>query len=55
VAVELQGQLLARERELGSREGVIPTWEDALAAFVRTLGKVRSKRDASCVRTESEV
>jgi hypothetical protein len=33
VAIELQGQLLARERELGSRKGTIAMWEDGLAAF----------------------
>jgi hypothetical protein len=32
VADELQGQLLAQERELDSREGVIAAWEDGLVA-----------------------
>jgi hypothetical protein len=33
VAVELQGQLLAWERVLDSREGAIAMWEDGLAAL----------------------
>jgi hypothetical protein len=40
VAVELQGQLLARERELDSREGVVVMWEEGLAAFACMLGEV---------------
>jgi hypothetical protein len=52
VAIELQGQLLAQERELESREGAIATWKDGLAAFERALGKVRMECDASCVRAE---
>jgi hypothetical protein len=41
VAIELQEQLLAQERELDSMEGTIATWEDKLAAFECALGKVR--------------
>jgi hypothetical protein len=52
VAVELQGQLLALERELDSREGVIVVWEDGLAAFERTLGKVHMKCDTNHVWAE---
>jgi hypothetical protein len=40
VVVELQGLLLARERELDRREGAIAAWEDGFAAFERTLEKV---------------
>jgi hypothetical protein len=47
VTIELQGQLLAWERELDSREGAIITWEEGLVAFARTLGEVRTERDAS--------
>jgi hypothetical protein len=36
---ELQVQILARERELDSREGAITTWEDGLAASQRTHGR----------------
>jgi hypothetical protein len=32
-AVELQVQLLARERELDNREDAIAAWEDGLVAF----------------------
>jgi hypothetical protein len=48
VTIELQGQLLARERELDSRESAIVMWEEGLAAFSRGLGEVRMERDASC-------
>jgi hypothetical protein len=47
VAIELQVQLLARERELDSKKGAIMEWEDGLVAFEHTLGKVRKARDAS--------
>jgi hypothetical protein len=47
VAVELQGSLLAQERELDSREGVVVMWEEGLAAFAHVLGEVRVERDAS--------
>jgi hypothetical protein len=33
VAIELQEQLLAQDRELDSREGAIIVWEEGLAAF----------------------
>jgi hypothetical protein len=33
VAVELWEKLLAREREVESREGAIAAWEDGLAVF----------------------
>jgi hypothetical protein len=51
--VELQEQLLARERELESREGAISTWEDGLAAFECALGRAHIERDASRVQAEA--
>jgi hypothetical protein len=39
--VELQGQLLAREREVDSHEGAIITWEEGLVAVARTWGGAR--------------
>jgi hypothetical protein len=53
VTVELQGQLLARERELDSREGAIVMWEQGLAAFARVLGLVHAERDASHARADA--
>jgi hypothetical protein len=47
MAVELQEKLLARERELDSREGTIAVWEDGLVAFERALGKVDMERGTS--------
>jgi hypothetical protein len=49
VAVELQGQPLAQEIELDSKEGVIAAWEDGLAAFEHSLKIVRAEHDASHV------
>jgi hypothetical protein len=51
--VELQERLLAQERELDSREGAIATWEDGLAAFKCSLGKVCTKCDAKRVWDEA--
>jgi hypothetical protein len=53
VAIELQGQVLARERELDSREGIIAAWEDGLVAFERTLGKVHVEHNISHVWAEA--
>jgi hypothetical protein len=53
VAVELREQLLARERELESREGSIATWEDGLVAFEHALGRVHSEHDANHVQAEA--
>jgi hypothetical protein len=39
VAVELQEQLLTRERFLDSRKGAISMWKDGLAASEHTLGR----------------
>jgi hypothetical protein len=47
VTVELQGQLLAQERELDSCEGAIIVWEEGLVAFARALGEVHAERDPS--------
>jgi hypothetical protein len=40
MVVELQEQLLARERELDSREGTLMAWEYGLVAFECALGRV---------------
>jgi hypothetical protein len=53
VAVELQGQLHARERGLDSWDGAIVAWEDGLAAFEHAQGKVRIESDASCIQVEA--
>jgi hypothetical protein len=53
VIVELQEQLLARERELDSREGAIIAWEESLMSFTRVLREVRVKRDASHARVDA--
>jgi hypothetical protein len=44
---------LPEARELDSREGVIATWEDGLAAFKCALGKVLIEHDAHHVRAEA--
>jgi hypothetical protein len=48
MAVELQEQLLARERELGSREGTFMGWEDGMLFFECTLGRARTEVDTEC-------
>jgi hypothetical protein len=53
VEIKLQGQLLAQERELDSREGGIAMWEDGLAALECTLGKVCMEHDTNHVRAEA--
>jgi hypothetical protein len=52
VIVELQEQLLARERDMDSREGAIITWEEGLVAFARALEEVRTECDASRARAD---
>jgi hypothetical protein len=47
VVVELQGQLLVQERELDSSECTVAMWEDGLAYFERTLGKVHKKHESA--------
>jgi hypothetical protein len=51
-AVEWQEQLLAWERELDRGEGAIATWEDGLAAFECTLGRVCTERDIEHAQAE---
>jgi hypothetical protein len=53
VTIELQGQLLAKERELDSWKGAITTWEDGLASIKHALGKVLTERDVG--RAQAEV
>jgi hypothetical protein len=53
VDVELQEQLLTRERELDSREGAVAVWEEGMVAFARVLEEVHTKRDASHVRADA--
>jgi hypothetical protein len=53
VVVELQEQLLVRERELDSREGAIVTWEDGLATSKRALGRAGMERNAERAHIEA--
>jgi hypothetical protein len=53
MAIELQEQLPARERDLDSRECILMVWEDGLAASEHALGKVRMECDGECDRTEA--
>jgi hypothetical protein len=53
VAIQLREQLLAGERELESREGAIAAWEDGLAVFEHTLGRVCTEHNASHVQAEA--
>jgi hypothetical protein len=53
VLVELQGQLLARERELDSREGAAVVWEARLVAFACVLREVCVEPDASRVHADA--
>jgi hypothetical protein len=48
MVVELQEQLLALERELGSREGTFMGWEDGMLFFECTLGRARTEVDTEC-------
>jgi hypothetical protein len=47
VVAELQEHLLARERELDSREGAIITWEESLLVSARALREVGARCDTS--------
>jgi hypothetical protein len=38
VTIELEGQLLAWDRELDSRKGAIVVWQEGLATFVHAWG-----------------
>jgi hypothetical protein len=53
MTIELQEQLLARERELDSQEGAAIAWEEELAAFVCVLGEVCVERDTSRARANA--
>jgi hypothetical protein len=53
LVIELREQLLARERELHSKEGIITVWEDGLVAFEGSLGSVCTERDARCVQAKA--
>jgi hypothetical protein len=53
MAIELQEQLLARERELDSKEGALMNREDGLAASLCALGRVHMECDAKCDRAEA--
>jgi hypothetical protein len=48
VTVELQGQLLAWERELDSQEHILMAREDGLAASECALGRARMECDGEC-------
>jgi hypothetical protein len=53
LVIELREQLLARERELHSKEGIITVWEDGLVAFEGSLGSVCTERDARRVQAKA--
>jgi hypothetical protein len=53
MAIELQEQLLAWGRELGSREGTITAWEEGLVASEHALGRARMECDTKCDRAEA--
>jgi hypothetical protein len=53
VAIELREQLLARERELESRQVAIAAREDGPAAFKHALGRVCMECAASCIQVEA--
>jgi hypothetical protein len=48
MAIELQVQLLAQERELDSREGVLMAQEDGLVTSECALGRARTECDIEC-------
>jgi hypothetical protein len=48
MAVELQEQLFAQEKELGSREGVLMAREHGQAAFEHALERTRMECDGEC-------
>jgi hypothetical protein len=49
---ELWVQLLARERELDSREGTIVAGEDGLVASECTLGRACMEHNAECTQAK---
>jgi hypothetical protein len=52
MAVELLEQLLAQERELDSREGILMAQEDGMVASECSLGRVHMECDSECDRAE---
>jgi hypothetical protein len=52
-AVKLRKQLLARERELESREGAITAWKDGLVEFEHALWRVRMEHVASRIQANA--
>jgi hypothetical protein len=53
MAVELQEQLLAWERELYSQEGVLMAREDGMATSKRALARARMECDGECDRAKA--
>jgi hypothetical protein len=53
VADKLWEQLLARERDLDSREGTIAAWEDGLLAFEFAIGRVCVEHNAESTQAEA--
>jgi hypothetical protein len=53
MAVELQEQLLARERELDSKECTLMAREDGLATSECTLGRACTEFDVMCDRAKA--
>jgi hypothetical protein len=53
IAVEFQEQLLARERELDSREGTLTTWENGLVASKSALGRACMERNIECAQANA--
>jgi hypothetical protein len=45
MAIELQDQLVVRERELDTREGTLMTRENGLVAFECTIGRACAESD----------
>jgi hypothetical protein len=53
VLAELQEHLLARERELDSREGTVTAWEESLEALACSLVEARAVHDTICTHTDA--
>jgi hypothetical protein len=53
VADKLWEQLLARERDLDSREGTIAAWEDGLLASEFSIGRVYVEHNAESAQAEA--
>jgi hypothetical protein len=52
IAIELQEQFLAQERELDSSEGALVAWENSLMASECVLGRACMERNAECTHVE---